>query len=261
MEPTANDPGASTMARSAEEPRAAAPLEELESALQHRFTDRELLEQALTHRSLAHEQGSSEPQGEDNERMEFLGDAVVGLAAAECLYRRYPELKEGELTRLRGALVSRRHLGQVGKQLNLGKHLRLGRGEERCGGRTKAVLLANAMEAVLGAVYLDAGMDAARRVAERVVIDPWAGALHEQLRTGAAIGDFKSALQEVIQARKQGQPDYLITAETGPDHHKQFFVEVRSEGRLLASGTGRSRKLAEQDAARLALDALAEAAG
>jgi len=259
MESTANDPGVTDSAPSSGEPVAALPAE-LESLLGHRFRSAALLEQALTHRSLAHELGIDEPQPRDNERLEFLGDAVVGLVAAESLYRRFPDLPEGELTRLRGALVSRRYLAQVAKTLDLGRYLRLGRGEDRSGGRSKAALLANAMEAVLGALYLDGGLDAARRVIETHVVEPSAAALHQQLLAGSVIGDFKSALQELLQARKQGQPEYCTTAESGPDHRKEFFVEVRSAGRILASGTGRNRKLAEQDAARHALDSLREVA-
>lgn len=239
---------------------------DLESALGHRFTCSDLLAQALTHRSLAYEQSATEhgadspaPQRHDNERLEFLGDAVVGLVAAESLYRRFPDLPEGALTRLRGALVSRKHLAEVARGIGLGRHLLLGRGEERSGGRAKMALLANAMEAVLGAVYLDAGLEAARGVAERLVIGPQAASLREQLETGNGIGDFKSALQEHLQARKLGQPDYRTTAETGPDHRKQFFVEVGAGGEALAQGSGPTRKLAEQDAARRAMERLRSA--
>lgn len=257
MESTANDPGIPVSAPSPGEPVAAA-LQPLESLLGCSFRDPALLAQALTHRSLAHEQAADQPQSQDNERLEFLGDAVVGLIAAESLYRRYPDLPEGELTRLRGALVSRRHLAQVAKTLDLGRWLRLGRGEERSGGRAKGALLANAMEALLGALYLDGGLEAVRRVIETHVVEPSAAALRDQLLAGEGIGDFKSALQERLQSGKQGQPEYRTVAESGPDHRKQFFVEVRSAGRVLAQGTGRNRKLAEQDAARHALEALRE---
>ncbi|HEX4007103.1 MAG TPA: ribonuclease III [Acidobacteriaceae bacterium] len=238
--------------------------EELESALGHRFACKPLLAQALTHRSLAYEQaGPDSTAGEalraDNERLEFLGDAVVGLVAAELLYRRYPELREGGLTRMRGALVSRKHLGDVAERLDLGKHLRLGRGEERSGGRTKRALLANAMEAVIGALYLDGGIDPVRRLIDAQVLAPSADRLREHLLTGEGIGDFKSALQERLQARKQGQPEYRTTGETGPDHRKRFFVEARAGGETLAEGTGSTRKIAEQDAARRALERLRSA--
>lgn len=238
-------------------------LDGLEVALGYSFTDKKLAVQALTHRSRAHEgareggpDGAEDAARMDNERLEFLGDAVVGLAAAEWLYRRYPELTEGELTRLRAALVSRGHLGDVAEGMGLGKHLRLGRGEERSGGRKKPALLANAMEAVLGAVYLDGGMEGVRRVVERHVMERSAGTLREQLRTGAGTGDSKSALQELLQARKQGQPEYRTTGESGPDHRKEFFVEVWCGGRAVAQGAGRNRKAAEQEAARQAMEIL-----
>jgi ribonuclease-3 len=233
---------------------------DLETALEHRFANKELLVQALTHRSLAYEQsGAGEVPREDNERLEFLGDAVVGMVAAESLYQRFPDLPEGALTRLRGALVSRRHLAEVGETLELGKHLRLGRGEERSGGREKRALLANAMEAVIGALYLDGGIDAARRLIEARVLAPNVALLRQQLQAGEGIGDFKSALQELLQARKQGQPEYRTTAETGPDHRKRFFVEARAGGEALAEGSGPTRKVAEQDAARQAIERLRSA--
>lgn len=234
-----------------------APLEELERRLGHSFANRKLLEQALTHRSLTRDgtNVSANPI-EDNERLEFLGDAVVGLAAAESLYLRYRDLAEGDLTRLRGTLVSRRHLSQVARQMDLGRFLLLGRSEENSGGRAKPVLLANAIEAVLGALFLDGGLEAVRRVVDRLVIDPSAAALREQLLAGGGIGDYKSGLQELLQARRLGQPEYCTTAESGPDHCKQFFVEVRCGSRVLAAGTGRNRKLAEQEAARHALEIL-----
>lgn len=258
MEFSGHDPGVRSGALSADEERTSPQggLEELEARLGHSFANRKLLRQALTHRSLTRE-GTGAP-GEDNERLEFLGDAVVGLAVAESLYLRYPELSEGDLTRLRGALVSRRNLGQVARQLELGKYLLLGRSEENSGGRGKPALLANAIEAVLGALFLDAGVDVVRRLVDRVVIEPLAATLRSQLLSGGGIGDYKSGLQELLQARKRGQPEYSTTAESGPDHCKQFFVEVRSAGLLLATGTGRNRKLAEQDAARQALDVLRE---
>ena len=233
--------------------------EDLERVLGHRFGHPELLRQALTHRSLASEEGDREREPgdapvEDNERLEFLGDAVVGLVVAESMYRRFPELTEGALTRMRGALVSRKNLADVARRLDLGAYLRLGRGEERSGGRSKTALLANAMEAVIGAVFLDGGLEAVRQVIERHVVEPEAGSLAAQTHAGA--GDFKSALQEYLQARKQGQPEYRTTAETGPDHRKEFFVEVRVEGQTFAEGSGPTRKLAQQEAARQAMERL-----
>jgi ribonuclease III len=233
-----------------------ADVAELEVTLGYRFVRAELLERALTHSSLAHERGATEPEREDNETLEFLGDAVVGMIAAEYVFRSYSDLAEGDLTRLRGALVSRRHLAEVAAELKLGKFLLLGRGEERSGGRTKTALLANAMEAVIGAIYLDAGLEAARKLIEVRVIAPVIGPLREQLTASGGMGDFKSALQELLQAQRQGQPDYRTTGEDGPDHRKQFFVEVRVGGQAFAEGEGRTRKHAEQDAARRAIDKL-----
>ena len=239
------------------------PLDSLQSVLGHRFSDPDLLRQALTHSSLAHEKQDQHeiPASEhaDNERLEFLGDAVVGMLTAEFLYRRYPELPEGDLTRLRAALVSRRHLGEVGRQLQLGRCLSLGRGEERSGGRSNAALLANATEALLGAIYLDAGIGTARRIVEQHVIEPSIEALRSHLQSAEGTGDYKSALQEWLQARKQGEPEYRVTAEAGPAHRRKFFVEVSAAGSLLGAGSGRSKKAAEQDAARQAIASLREA--
>ncbi len=239
-------------------------LSELETVLEHRFVRRPLLQQALTHRSYVcehggHERAVGELPREDNERLEFLGDAVVGLVAAESLFRRYPELTEGALTRLRGALVSRLHLAEVAEKLELGKYLRLGRGEERSGGRAKTALLANAMEAVIGALYTDAGLGPAERLIEVRVIEPSVATLRQQMLTSKGMGDYKSALQELLQARRQGQPEYRTTAETGPDHRKRFFVEARAGGEALAEGSGPTRKTAEQDAARRAMERLRSA--
>jgi ribonuclease III len=235
-----------------------AGLDGLEATIGHSFSSQGLLEQALTHRSFVAEHGAhgAGTRAGDNERLEYLGDAVVGLVTAESLFRLYPELPEGALTRLRGALVSRRHLAEVARGIEMGQYLRLGRGEDRSGGRAKTALLANAMEAVIGAIYLDAGLDAARRLIEARVIAPTVESLREQLTAGAGVGDFKSALQELLQARRQGQPEYRTTAESGPDHRKRFFVEVRAGGERLAEGSGPTRKIAEQDAARRALERL-----
>ena len=241
---------------------------QIESLLRHKFTQPELLTRALTHRSLAYEKKLAEPEASginkpsaDNEQLEFLGDAVVGFLVADDLCHRYPELNEGELTRLRSELVSRKHLGQVAARLNLGEHMLLGRGEERSGGRTKAALLANCIEAVIAALYLDGGIRTARDFVLREVIEPSAPALRDQLRGGAAIGDYKSALQEILQARNHSQPEYAIKAESGPDHRKRFLVEVFTStagvrGKVLARGVGTTRKKAEQEAARRAITKL-----
>ncbi|MDQ2833831.1 MAG: ribonuclease III [Acidobacteriota bacterium] len=233
----------------------------------HIFQRPELLTWALTHRSLAYETNpeSLPSPAADNEQLEFVGDAVLGLIVAEALFRRFPASREGELTRLRASLVSRRHLGEVGARIDLGSLLRLGRGEEHSGGRKKTALLANALEAVIAALYLDGGLPAARSFIDRHIIEPALPALHLALQSGdtfsGAIGDHKSALQEHLQATGAGQPRYVLTEESGPDHQKRFRVEVRidlpSQGsRTLAESDGPTKKQAQQDAARLAFQRL-----
>jgi ribonuclease-3 len=231
----------------------------LEAKLGHRFSELALLEQALTHGSVRHEHQAQQAAGvggpavKDNERLEFLGDAIVGMVMADLLYRRYPELNEGELTRMRAALVSRKHLGMVGAKLDLGAHLHLGKAEERSGGRTKSVLLANCMEALIGALYLDGGLPAATGFVERTVAGPYIDALRSELRENRAIGDFKTALQELLQSRRAGQPQYVLQSESGPDHRKRFVVEVRvdkGKAGYSAKGESTTKKKAEQEAAR-----------
>ncbi|HEY1810356.1 MAG TPA: ribonuclease III [Acidobacteriaceae bacterium] len=249
----------SEIAENAEAATEPAGLRALQARLKYEFEDRGLLALALMHRSCVHERGEAGPEAEDNERLEFLGDAVVGLLVGEAVYRRYPELSEGALTRMRGAMVSRRHLAEVARGLDLGQHLQLGRGEERSGGRTKAALLANAMEAVIGAIYLDGGVEAARLLVEAQVVAPGVEALRARVMAGGGMGDFKSALQEWLQARRKEQPEYRTVRESGPDHQKEFFVEAWVGGAVVAGGTGSTRKRAEQDAARRALEKLQEA--
>jgi ribonuclease III len=234
---------------------------------EHRFKRPELLTLALTHRSLAYETNPEallDPTA-DNEQLEFVGDAVLGLAVAESLYRRFPHSREGELTRLRASLVSRRHLGMVALRIGLGAMLRLGRGEEQSGGRQKPALLANALEAVIAALYLDGGLEAARSFIEQHIIEPSLPDLHGALSAGetfsGAIGDHKSALQEHLQAGGFGQPQYVLTAQSGPDHQKLFRVEVRipdglGGSRALAESEGTTKKQAQQQAARIAFEKL-----
>jgi ribonuclease III len=235
--------------------------------LDHVFQRPELLTWALTHRSLAYETNpeSLPDPAADNEQLEFLGDAVLGLAVAESLFRRFPTSREGELTRLRSSLVSRRHLGEVAARIDLGSLLLLGRGEEQSGGRRKPALLANALEAVIAALYLDGGLDAARAFIEKHIIEPTVPDLHVALLAGdtfsGAIGDHKSALQEHLQATGAGQPHYVLTDQSGPDHQKRFRVEVRIQdktggSRALAESEGTTKKQAQQDAARLAFQRL-----
>ena len=239
-------------------------LDTLEQTLKHPFHDRALLEQAVTHSSLAFEQGAHEGKTPaDNEKLEFLGDAILGLVVAQSLYESFCDLTEGDLTRLRAALVSRRHLGSVAESLHLGDYLRLGRGEERNGGRNKAVLLANSFEAIVAALYLDAGIETTRAFVCRTVIDPTIERLYKGLERGDSMGDHKSALQEMLQARGGAPPEYEVKAETGPDHRKRFLVEVVVAGApelpaITAQGTGTTKKKAEQEAARVAFVQLQE---
>ena len=233
----------------------------------HSFRQPDLLSRALTHRSLSYEtnpEALHDPT-KDNEQLEFVGDAVLGLIVAESLFRRFPGSREGELTRLRASLVSRKHLADVATRIDLGLLLRLGRGEEQSGGRRKPALLANAMEAVIAALYLDGGLPAAQQFIEQHVIEPTVPDLNLALSGGGtfsgAIGDHKSALQEYLQAAGAGQPQYILTDQTGPDHHKTFRVEVRVEGNgeggiVLAESAGATKKMAQQEAARLALTRL-----
>jgi len=236
------------------------------------------LVRALTHRSLAREQAVLENAEEgsfevvalgagDNERLEFLGDAVLGLVVAESLFGVHPDWDEGELTRVRARLVSREHMAQVAEAIGLGRHLRLSKGEDRGGLRHKSTVLSNAMEAVIGALFLDGGLEPVRGFARRTILGEAAEQLAEELRSGAALGNYKSALQERLQADHAGTPVYRVKSESGPDHRKRFLVEVRVKmeagepGKPLARGTGSTKKLAEQDAARRALEKLDRPAG
>ena len=244
-----------------------ADLKELEAALDHEFSSPELLVCALTHRSLARELAQADESNPsaaaDNERLEFLGDAVLGLVVAEALFISHPEWHEGELTRVRSLLVSRQHMAQVAAEIGLGKHLRLSRGEERSGLRRKSTVVSNTMEAVMGALFLDGGLEPVRAFVRNRVIGRVAEQLAIELRSGAALGNYKSALQERLQAAHAGAPVYRVKSESGPDHHKRFLVEVRLKsadggpGTPLARGMGRTKKHAEQDAAHRALDILA----
>lgn len=230
----------------------------------YKFRNLSLLTLALTHSSLAYEsnpEGTRDP-GSDNEQLEFIGDAVLGLVVAEALYRRFPGSREGDLTRLRASLVSSRNLAQVALQIQLGSMLRLGRGEERSGGRKKPALLANALEAVIAAMYLDGGLAPARDFIQRHIIEPadeeLVGVLDSTETFAGAVGDYKSALQERLQAAGAGQPKYVMTDQSGPDHKKRFRIEVRVADRTggfitLADADGTTKKLAQQEAARRAL--------
>lgn len=224
---------------------------ELEAALGHRFRSGEDLERALTHRSLTHDGGGAA----DNERLEFLGDRVLGLVASEHLCQLFPGWKAGDLSKGLARLVSATAIYSAAVRLKLGKHLRLGAGEEKTGGREKKRLLADAYEAILGAIYADAGLDAAAGFVRRTLLDH---ALSDRAGGPAlASTDHKSALQEWLQ--RQGLPlaEYRVGSESGPDHQKIFDVEVWHGGKKLSASAARSKKEAEQAAAQRALEILA----
>jgi len=229
--------------------------EALENAAGHSFRDRGLLCRALTHKSYSHEQSApGRPAAADNEQLEFLGDSILGFLVSELLLQRYPALSEGRLSRLTAHFVSAAHLHEVAKRLNVGSHLLLGHGEELSGGRNKKGLLADAVEALLAAIYLDAGLEAARQF----VVGQVAGDLGTE--HGAAeppLTNFKSALQEVAHARRLPSPRYIIVGETGPEHEKTFIMEVHLGRGWSAQAEAPTKKAAGQKAAQLLLEKLA----
>jgi len=218
----------------------------LEQRLGHEFDDPELLRRAMCHRSWVAESGDLH----SNERLEFLGDAVLGWVIADLVFRQYPDLAEGALTDLRKSVVNARALAEVALELDIGAHLLLGRGEDAAGGRDKISILSDAMEAVLGAVYLDAGPDAAFELVRRLFV-PRLDAAVDTLATL----DYKSALQERLAHDGRMPPDYKVRS-TGPDHDKRFFARVLVAKELLGEGAGSSKKAAEQAAASAAFAAL-----
>ena len=214
------------------------PLDQLED-LVGVAVERPVLERAVTHRSYAYENGGLPT----NERLEFLGDAVLGVIVTETLFRAFPDLPEGQLAKLRAAVVNMRALADVSRGLGLGEFLRLGRGEESTGGRDKSSILADALEALIGAVYVDAGLDAATVLVHRLFDD----LISEAAGMGAGL-DWKTSLQELTASQLLGVPYYEV-AESGPDHEKTFTADVRVGGQVYGSGSGRSKKEAEQQAA------------
>jgi ribonuclease III len=231
----------------------ASHLDELERVLQYSFQNPQTLQQALIHRSFAHE--NPHLQQADNETLEFLGDAVLGLAVSHLLLERFPNLNEGDLSRLRSSIVNERELAKLSLGLKLGEFLRLGKGEELTGGRQKPSLLADTLEAVLAAIYLDAGLEATIHLVRRL----FQGYLEAEKDEDALKiwdKDYKTQLQELTQARFKLTPAYVLEIEAGPDHDKTFEVSVALEGRILARGSGKSKKEAQQQAARQALEAL-----
>ena len=244
---------------------------ELEQTLGYRFQRPLLLEQALTHSSQARELESAQPAAAarvgDNEQLEFLGDAVLGLITTEELFIRLPDFREGELSKLRAHLVSEKHLIRVAQLLELGHYLRLGRGEEKSGGRNKTALLVDALEAVLGAMYVDNGLEPVRRVVLQHIVTP---ELEQMARNGRSLPltDYKSALQEKLQAMGLPQPSYVLVKEHGPEHSKTFTVEARLPDSKIIKDTefagrseGSTKKDAEQGAARQLLEYLVSLPG
>ncbi|MCY3978730.1 MAG: ribonuclease III [Chloroflexi bacterium] len=221
-----------------------------EAILGIKFHDLSLLTQALTHRSFVNE-NEGDGDGSDNERLEFLGDAVIDLIVADMLFRKYPHVDEGELTQLRAALVKTESLAHLGRNCRLGEFLRIGHGEELTGGRGRLTILCRAFEAVIGAIYLDQGMDAV----VDFVLPPLLALLDDIIKEGAHI-DARSELQERIQARLNITPDYRVTGAEGPEHEKEFRVEVAIGDRLIGSGIGGSKRAAAREAARAALKQL-----
>ncbi len=212
----------------------------------HSFARRDLLVQALTHSSHSHERSGALCH---NEQLEFLGDAVLGLLVSRELVERFPTYSEGQLSKMKAHLVSASHLFSVASGLNLGEFLQLGRGEERSGGRHKRALLVNALEALIAALYLDAGLEKTRAIVHRIVLEGWLECGIEAF----PFADFKSALQEYLQASRRNQPRYMVVSERGPEHRKTFTVEVRLGKEFTGRAEGPTKKMAEQEAARAAL--------
>ena len=220
-------------------------IKDLETAIGYRFHNISLLQNALTHSSYANERWHNSLLS--NERLEFLGDSILGMTVAEYLYRNFPDRPEGDLTRMRADMVCEKALAKVAARIELGKHLMLGNGEEQGGGRKRDSILADAVESVIAACFLDGGMEAARQFIDRfVLVEVPVKKLHN--------ADYKTALQELVQQKKNQVLSYVLIGESGPDHDKRFDVEVKLNGVTVGTGSGSSKKRAEQDAARCALE-------
>ena len=222
-------------------------IKDLENAIGYRFRNITLLQNALTHSSYANERWHDSLMS--NERLEFLGDSILGMVVAEHLYRNFPDRPEGELTRMRADMVCEQSLAAVANQLQLGTHLLLGHGEEAGGGRSRPSILADAVESVIAASFLDGGMEAAAGIIRRFILtNVPVTKLHNK--------DYKTGLQELVQQKKNQVLSYALVGESGPDHDKSFQVEVSLNGKVVGKGTGSSKKRAEQDAARCAMESL-----
>ena len=222
-------------------------LKDLEKTIGYRFKNITLLQNALTHSSYANERWHNSLMS--NERLEFLGDSILGMVVAEYLYKTFPDRPEGELTRMRADMVCEQALCVIANRLGLGEHLLLGHGEEQTGGRTRASILADAVESVIAACFLDGGMDAAKGFVQQFVLcDVPVTQLHNI--------DYKTVLQERVQQKKDQVLSYALVAESGPDHDKRFTAAVSLNGEIVGQGIGSSKKRAEQEAARVAIEAL-----
>ena len=222
-------------------------IKDLEIAIGYRFRNITLLQNALAHSSYANERWHNSLMS--NERLEFLGDSVLGMLVADYLYRNFPNRPEGELTRMRADMVCERALAEIAQRIGLGEHLLLGRGEEQSGGRSRDSILADAVESVIAASFLDGGMAAARQFIEKfILVEVPVKKLHN--------ADYKTALQELVQQKKNQTLSYALVGESGPDHDKRFEVEVSLNGRIIGTGSGSSKKRAEQMAAKKALETL-----
>ena len=222
-------------------------IKDLEAAIGYRFSNITLLQNALTHSSYANERWHDSLKS--NERLEFLGDSILGMVVAEYLYDHFPDRPEGELTRMRADMVCETSLAAVAAKLDLGRHLLLGHGEEQGSGRSRASTLADAVESIIAASFLDGGMEAAEGIIRRFILcNVPVGKLHN--------ADYKTALQELVQQKKNQVLSYALVGESGPDHDKEFFVEVSLNGQVIGKGSGSSKKRAEQAAAHDAIEAL-----
>ena len=222
-------------------------IKDLETAIGYRFRNITLLQNALTHSSYANERWHDSLKS--NERLEFLGDSILGMIVADHLYRNFPDRPEGELTRMRADMVCETSLAAIAMQVSLGKHLMLGHGEEQGGGRERASILADAVESVIAACYIDGGMEAAKGIIERFVLcNVPVTRLHN--------ADYKTALQERVQQKKNQVLSYRLVGQTGPDHDKEFTVELSLNDQVIGTGVGSSKKRAEQSAAKAAMQAL-----
>ena len=224
-------------------------IKDLEAAIGYRFSNITLLQNALAHSSYANERWHNSLMS--NERLEFLGDSVLGMLVADHLYRSFPDRPEGELTRMRADMVCESALAAVAESLDLGDYLLLGKGEEQGGGRTRGSILADAVESVLAACYLDGGMEAAKAFVSRFIL---VNVPVAKLKNA----DYKTALQELVQQKKNQVITYKLVGESGPDHDKVFTVELSLNGEVVGTGIGSSKKRAEQDAARCAMEKLSK---